>query len=906
MGKLQDLFKSILDGYNSSSRPKSVSKNSPIFVSFKEIINILEDTEWLKSHSEVIVKLNIGMGNWSKNPAVAITDRPPKKAGSIYVIVIFCEDMSGFYLSLAHGANTLFKELGDEDASLKLSSLVSESQQIIHSKLNDLGLSNQVQMNLNPGGVERSNYNLGCIANKFYSASNVPSDEDFFRDLEQFLNLKHELDGGRMKQGSAVLPRFWGGTIEASSFFSENAKEVRRLQSWRKHRIFSWGEAKQHFAELIKDVRPGDYFAVLGYTGTQPMANHYCSGSVISVDPAGILQIEIWEPELRGYVDLVTSPTGKRFFEVVDEAARANIFGENFPVKQPKYWAGGHVWGGVPQKDRFIADKIWEHGFKTEHDLKQAKETFDNFSQIKVNDYIVIKGLGGKNDLVIYAVGRVTAIHSDKNQVQYEPLDIPLYKGKAPKMERSWFTTLTDVVGSVAINAIFGGEAMTPKVQIEVAMSMNNSQHPLNQILYGPPGTGKTYDTVNRAVSIIDPVFYGNNQNDRDAILKRFNELKEQQLIGFVTFHQSFSYEEFVEGFKADKDENDQLVYRVEPGVFKTMCEDATGLGTKTRGFTVGEKISAYTVEKVGVELLSLIKPNGSSLPFSWDMLEKLADLVEAGEISIDDIKGKRVFEKANVNLEKHIVNGYENILAPIVEKIVGHRGAKSTNESPRVLIIDEINRGNIAKIFGELITLIEENKRFGKGEGLSVTLPYSKQPFSVPDNLFIIGTMNTADRSLTSIDMALRRRFKFVEITPNSDHLEKVTNTQGINVKKIMEEMNNRIELLLGKEYLIGHSYFLSLGKNPSLDKIGDLFRGEIIPLLKEYFFDDWGKIHRVLGDHQKPDNAKIVRNRFNDSEVTALLGEDWSGSKENCWAISEEALQNPEAFIGIYQAIK
>lgn len=616
----------------------------------------------------------------------------------------------------------------------------------------------------------------------------------------------------------------------------------------------------------------------------------------------------------------------------------------------------------------------------------------------------------------------------------------------------------------------------------ELILDGNMSAFPKNVIFYGPPGSGKTYHTINRALEILDPSFYSDNQDNRAALINHFNKLKEQKRIGFVTFHQSFSYEEFVEGLKADKDEDGQLIYRVEPGIFKAMSIDAAskvvqrsdvsvdltgkkiwkvslgraneedtyiydeciennhiviGYGdnidfsecksredieklykeknphpesdypitavytlqqamqegdivivtdgnfkfraigkitgdyrllkrddgshytqcrdvewlrvyspsrpkedltdktfsqmtiyelkprtvdpqkllavlseTPASGsvFSVGEKISRYTVTKVGEEVLGLEKPNGSDIVFPWEMLNKLAQLVREEKITVEDIRQKNVFNKVDVNLEKHIVNGYENILAPIVEKMVSNKnpadiGGASTNA--RVLIIDEINRGNIAKIFGELITLIEDDKRAGRQEEISVELPYSKEPFSVPDNLYIIGTMNTADRSLTSIDAALRRRFEFKEFSPDSTLLSEIKNSDGIDIKKVMEEMNKRIELLLGKEYLIGHSYFLSLQKDSSLFNISTLFSSKIIPLLQEYFFDDWGKIHRILGDHQKPEKYQIVRNRFSESEVSSLLGDDWEGVKENCWTINEDALNEPNTYIGIYQAV-
>jgi len=606
---------------------------------------------------------------------------------------------------------------------------------------------------------------------------------------------------------------------------------------------------------------------------------------------------------------------------------------------------------------------------------------------------------------------------------------------------------------------------------------------PRNLILYGPPGTGKTYRTINRAVEILAPEFYRNNKQDRAKLYECFYEYKNQGHIGFVTFHQSFSYEEFVEGLKAQTDENNQIQYEIEDGVFKRMCDSASSKVTRVsertvdlsgkriwkmslgntqgedayiynecidnnyillgygwdldfsgvnnkeevhkkivdagydkapsdyavtsvsryifdlkigdlvvvtdgnhkfraigeissdyiyqkrddlsgyhqkrdiewlrvytpsrpyedlmgnvfsqmtlyelksgsinleklagllntasgdfRGFQKDQQFTGYTIDYVGNELVRLIKPNGSSISFDWETLNELARLVKSGDITIEDIRKKKVFERVNTNLEKYIVNGYNNILAPMVELMTGDTGGKANigpkKSNARVLIIDEINRGNISKIFGELITLIEADKRTGQPEALSVTLPYSKTGFSVPDNLFLIGTMNTADRSLTSIDAALRRRFLFEEVMPDQSLLSDI-NIEGIALSKVLQSLNQRIELLLGREYLIGHSYFLPLKDDPSLGRLGEIFSLQVIPLLKEYFFDDWEKIHRTLGDHQKPQQYQMVRRRYNDVHVQDLLGDDWQGGHETGWEVSENALGEPEAYLGIYQAI-
>lgn len=162
------------------------------------------------------------------------------------------------------------------------------------------------------------------------------------------------------------------------------------------------------------------------------------------------------------------------------------------------------------------------------------------------------------------------------------------------------------------------------------------------------------------------------------------------------------------------------------------------------------------------------------------------------------------------------------------------------------VLIIDEINRGNIAKIFGELITLIEDSRRLGREDQTKVTLPYSNKPFGVPDNLYIIGTMNTADRSIQLLDTALRRRFVFVEMMPEPEHERISTDVEGVDCQRMLKTMNERITALLDREHQIGHTYLLDVD---TMDNLSDVFQNKIFPLLQEYFFDDWSKIRVVLG---------------------------------------------------------
>lgn len=258
------------------------------------------------------------------------------------------------------------------------------------------------------------------------------------------------------------------------------------------------------------------------------------------------------------------------------------------------------------------------------------------------------------------------------------------------------------------------------------------------------------------------------------------------------------------------------------------------------------------------------------------------------------------------INLES-----LQELLAPDNMPVEGDKAHAALK--PRVLIIDEINRGNISSIFGELITLIEPSKRAGADEALSVTLPYSKERFSVPANLHLIGTMNTADRSLALMDTALRRRFDFVEMMPESGLLEGM-DVEGIDIKKMLETLNKRIEVLYDREHTLGHAFFMPLKQAPVEKKLGMLkgiFANKILPLLEEYFFEDWEKIRLVLGDNQKQsddDTLQFISVLSKGYDSASLFGnaelDDYALDTDDVkvYARNDKALDNIAAYQGIY----
>lgn len=422
---------------------------------------------------------------------------------------------------------------------------------------------------------------------------------------------------------------------------------------------------------------------------------------------------------------------------------------------------------------------------------------------------------------------------------------------------------------------------------------MLNQNSSLNQILYGPPGTGKTYHTIDKALEIL-----GENLESRDEKKAKFDEYVKNGQIVFTTFHQSYGYEEFVEGIKPhiDSEENSkEIKYEIKDGIFKELCEKALENRDSIKNFNFyidklkeKVKIDDNNPEKY-FELpntkYSIQYRNGKTFRIKFDDMSKNH---KDYPVSIDNIE--KLYKTSNIDeiYNSAYVRAILNYL-----KLQGLEDYKEKDEKvnlPYIIIIDEINRGNVSKIFGELITLIEASKRIGEKEELKVTLPYSGKKFGAPKNVYIIGTMNTADRSITSLDTALRRRFEFVEMMPNSDLLNNVfickdvenpnededylgddAKTEGYAeiLQNILISINKRIEFLLDREKTIGHAFFMSeavkFNKNNwikpdeyeedwyvlSISKLKSIFQNKIIPLLQEYFYNDYALISAVLNDN-------------------------------------------------------
>ncbi|OEZ08851.1 McrB family protein [Campylobacter jejuni] len=467
-----------------------------------------------------------------------------------------------------------------------------------------------------------------------------------------------------------------------------------------------------------------------------------------------------------------------------------------------------------------------------------------------------------------------------------------------------------------------------------------NNNISLNQILYGSPGTGKTYHTIDKALEIL-----GENLESRDEKKAKFDEYVKNGQIVFTTFHQSYGYEEFVEGIKPslNSDENSQINYKVKDGIFKELCKKALENRDDIESFNFyindlkeKTKEDANNPEKyfqLPNTKYSIQYRGGKTFRIKFDDMSKNH---KDYPVSIDNIE--KLYKTSNID------EIYNSAYVKAILNYLKSQGLKDYKEKdekinlPYIIIIDEINRGNVSKIFGELITLIEPSKRLGNEEALELTLPYSGEKFGVPKNVYIIGTMNTADRSITSLDTALRRRFEFVEMMPNSDLLNNVfickdvenpnededylgddAKTEGYAeiLQNILISINKRIEFLLDREKTIGHAFFMSeavkFNKNNwikpdeyeedwyvlSISKLKKVFQNKIIPLLQEYFYNDYALINEVLND-----NGMIFEDKKDDKYLQKIKNLDSANSERSIYNIAsfDDKIWDK---IEIYQAI-
>ncbi|MDB5117019.1 MAG: hypothetical protein JWQ79_2511 [Mucilaginibacter sp.] len=589
------------------------------------------------------------------------------------------------------------------------------------------------------------------------------------------------------------------------------------------------------------------------------------------------------------------------------------------------YCVGFYWWGSNPENQlpRFLKEGIWANGFDDKYLTKvksipvgsklAAKTTYTRKVNGKNTSVLEVHCIGTVTDNP--QDGRILKVNWDKS---FKPFTLD---GRG-----AYRSTISQVNHPENIEYIFGNKGKEKDTQVLPAFREEDSydEKQLNQILYGPPGSGKTYHTINKAISIIDRIkerVLDKYYPTRESLKERFDELLIDDWlnpfgqIGFVTFHQSFNYEDFIEGIKPTIDK-DKINYEYASGIFKSMVDLATNnwldvdKGDKTQ-LSFDEAFSKFkdTWEE-DQEMLFKMKTAGKE--FQIIGFTKSSILFKKSSGGTDHTLSIKTLRDFYYGRSDRKLSGVGIYYPGVLAKLLEYSQAtieEEKDEKNYVLIIDEINRGNVSQIFGELITLIEKDKRLGNKESLEVILPYSKEKFSVPPNLYIIGTMNTADRSVEALDTALRRRFSFIEMPskpelvspqqmiwqlwwdyeretwksepffekeqnlyrllgakqllqlndPAKDKIwDKMVNAKAdslifdayqfneLNLEVLLKKINDRIEKLLSSDYAIGHSYFMGIC---SLEDLMEVIYNKIIPLLQEYFYGDYGKIGLVLG---------------------------------------------------------
>lgn len=555
-----------------------------------------------------------------------------------------------------------------------------------------------------------------------------------------------------------------------------------------------------------------------------------------------------------------------------------------------------------------IAKELQKRGSQDSYPMNNSKANWEFVNKMNIGDIVYVKqglepillGRGIIESDYIYdntrneykSIRKVRWTHNGIYNVDFNELDIKQWNQK----------TLTDISENKykdfckKIEKVFNNNVKEDK--------KNMNSQPRNQILYGPPGTGKTYNTVIKAMEIINDKKYDSVDYEQYKDLKKqFDNLKQQGQIEFVTFHQSYSYEEFVEGIKpyipewGNVEENNRFIG--QDGIFKRIAKDAlySSLTLNNNNnndseffYRIIEKFKEeypigsilQTQENNNFEIVSYtetsirIQPvteKRSKLSISYQPLEEMYLLNKKNKINTrkeleiamnDRYKGLssyylpilKIIEDFKLD-DKNIKQGKEFKEKLIKEFYQNKMVLKKNNELRYVLVIDEINRGDVSKIFGELITLIEEDKRIGENHQMTVTLPYSRETFGVPYNLYIIGTMNTADRSIALLDTALRRRFDFEEMMPTPELLSE--NVEGVDLAQLLTQINDRIKKDYDKDHQIGHSYLMDVKNKEQLERA---YKNRILPLLNEYFYNDIDTVAKILNCNSKEVN--LIENWF------------------------------------------
>lgn len=564
------------------------------------------------------------------------------------------------------------------------------------------------------------------------------------------------------------------------------------------------------------------------------------------------------------------NPTSSFSYKEISMRSIYDTFFCEYIIKEKYYVVGAYWFDNNPtdQTLRFIKNNIWENGYDNKY--------LDIVKNIPKQSNIAIKTIDRKGDKMhIKAIGTVTKNHNDGKILDVEWEDN--FDEFKLNFSGGYWDTITEITHEDHINAIWNNNEYQELNTNKTTENMSSSFTPaLNQILYGPPGTGKTFYLKDK--------LFDKYTTKETSISKEQNF---ESIISSCSWWQviAIALLDLKKAKVSDIFEHSWIQKKADLSNSKTIRPTLWG---QLQSHTINECEFVNVSNKQQPLIFS--KTNDSY----WEILEE-----EVKELVPELYELKNLVDNFEPNPDKIIKNydfvtfhqsfAYEDFIEGIKPNLPENEEetkelsyriqdgvfkklclkAEKSPDNRFAIFIDEINRGNVSAIFGELITLIEQDKRKGAKNEMNIKLPYSKKEFNVPSNLDIFGTMNTADRSVEALDTALRRRFEFKEMMPDSNLLKKIT-FDSFNLKEVLETINNRIELLLDRDHTIGHSYFIAIESSDTV-KLASTFNNKVVPLLQEYFYNDYEKIGLVLGEgfiEKLVDNKKVTFPNFIESD--------------------------------------
>ena len=809
----------------------------------------LKTKQYLKSYKGLKVKVSFGAGVSARIPWIGLYKEPNKITKGIYPVFLYFKEYNK--LVLAYG--------------------ISETEQVAYNWYNTEKLQSIEEWYLKEFKKKPDRYGSSLIKGIYDIEKGIDNDS-LTKDLEELIADYENIDFSNM-------PNYWVFQGNPKIFDTVRAIENNALETWSVHahktnikvgdKVILWMTGKDSGCYALAEVTSKLFHSP--EISNEKTYYAQAPGDKLTSDK---VKIKITHDLTKRPVLKTEIKTDSLFDNFKGGNQGTNFSATKSEYNSILYWRemkNKQYWLYSPGENARNWEEFYKYGiiglgwdeigdlkqYQTYDEIKSALvkayggkgskkndvlANDDFLNNINIGDIIIAKK--GRGELLGYGV--VTSNYEyDSNRSEYRKVRHVDWKLKGNwKVDHSLvLKTLTD------ITKYYSDDTKTLTYYDELLNIMghkiiNDSEKmnfPLNTILYGPPGTGKTYNTILRAAQIIE----NRAINSYDEALEIFKANLHDK-IEFITFHQNYSYEDFIQGLRPDTENDNQLTFERKDGVFKEIADRALK------------------------NLIESEKPQLLKRPFEEVFNQFINPLIE-GEIEEIEVKMKKVsyfitatsnksidFRKASggtahtlsirtlkkMYLAESIleIQGLATYYTPLLAELLklGKDSSGKKEQIKRqdyVIIIDEINRANISRVFGELITLIEPDKRSHGAIPLEARLP-SGDPFIVPSNLFIIGTMNTADKSIALLDIALRRRFEFESMYPKYE-----IEGQEIYDVEILEKINKQIIKSKGHDFQIGHAYFM--GDNKDLVQ---RMNKKVIPLLLEYYMNDEKEIKGIL----------------------------------------------------------